>query len=149
MPRRLYYKISEPRIINLITFFGYLSIAGGGILALVWPPMSIENEIGNYSMTVLAFLAATGGLIGLISVLPGWWHIERVAILFMLASLLIYYGILSFLIWTAPGNRFLQASVVFFGIMALLSRYMRVSSMEYDPTSTKAQQIREKIDPQM
>jgi hypothetical protein len=73
-----YRWIAEPRHERIIWGLIYTTITASGIGAIATVPMVIENLVGYWGTVGLAGLTATGGLAGLVSVLPDIRPIERI-----------------------------------------------------------------------
>ena len=132
--RRAWLKIREPRVVAVVHAITYLVLMTGGIAALIQPPTSISGEIGAVSMTLLAGMLTGGGLIGLVTVLPGWWWVERYGVALIIAACLIYGWIVSVLHVVQAGNRLLQLSIVLGLVGHLIIRLIRIKERPYDPT---------------
>lgn len=126
-------RVREPRVIALCYFVAYLLLAGGGASALTNPPTSIEGAVGDTAMTTLALLLAGGGALGVVAVLPGWYWLERLAVIAVALASGIYAAVITTLHVTQPGNRLLQLSlVIFVGILQAV-RWHRIRERPYDP----------------
>lgn len=75
--RRLWESITEPRHLKLAYLLIYLITIAIGIVTLVKPPQSIEGPLGTVTTMLWAGLFIFGGLVGAVTVLPGWWWVER------------------------------------------------------------------------
>ena len=132
--RRAWLKIREPRVVAVVHAITYLVLMTGGIAALIQPPTSISGEIGAVSMTLLAGMLTGGGLIGAVTVLPGWWWVERYGVALIIAACLIYGWIVTVLHALQPGNRLLQLSIIVGLAGHLVVRLIRIKERPYDPT---------------
>lgn len=131
--KNLWGKIQEPKVITVVYFIMYVLLTVGGVAALVDPPTSIQGEVGQASMILLAGLLAFGGGVGAFAVLPGVWWLERTAVLSIGLSLVLYGFIVIALHFTSSGNRVLQFTVI--GALGLLQivRWHRIRVRPYDP----------------
>lgn len=132
--RRAWLRIHEPRVVAIVHALTYTILACGGITALIQPPSSISGEIGAVSMTLLAGMLTAGGVIGLVTVLPGWWWVERYGVALIIAACIIYGWIISVLHVVQAGNRLLQLSIVLGLVGHLIIRLIRIKERPYDPT---------------
>lgn len=132
----LWGKISEPRVISLLMFVQYVVLAVGGYAALISPPATIEGEIGVYSMYMLAGLLAFGGTVGAVTVLPGVWWLERIAVLSVAIAAFIYGGVVTWLNISQSGNRMLQLSFIAAVLILQAVRWHRIHQRPYDPART-------------
>ena len=130
--RRTWRRVNEPRAITLLTALGYGVLTLGGLSALVNPPRSIEGEVGDAAMLLLAVMLAAGGLLGAITSTPGWQWLERGAVLLCGASLSIYSVIVMVMGWGPEGgNRDLQQSVILFAVLMTVCRGMHIWNRPY------------------
>lgn len=129
----LWQLVREPRVISVAYFFVYFSLFIGGLTALIDPPRTVEGAIGTFSMMTLAGMLAFGGLLGAPAALVGIWWAERVAVLSVAMSALIYGGIVVVLHALGDGNRLLQLSFVVAVLLMQLVRWHRIKERPYDP----------------
>ncbi|WGH91457.1 hypothetical protein QDX23_03560 [Auritidibacter ignavus] len=133
LPKRIWGKISEPRVINFATWIGYWHALIPGVYSIFQPPSSIQGAIGDYAMLVIAILVTIGGAIGLLTCLNGAWWLERWAVVSLIAGAFMYYLIVITLHVSSPGNRLLQAGIIGCAICLLICRLLRVSTRQQDP----------------
>lgn len=88
--RQAFMLIAEPRVIRLLQFGVYLSMAGAGTFILLAPPLSFQSVIGSALVIILGSFVLLGSLLGLVAVLPGIWWLERVGIISLMTGLSIY-----------------------------------------------------------
>lgn len=126
--KRLWGAIHEPRSVSIALFVIYVIYCSAGMYALTNPPQSIGGEIGAGAMSMLALLLIVGGLIGSIAALPGWYQLERFAVVFVGASGMIYFCIVLMLhVQASSGNRLLQVAFIAAATLLLLPRWRRIS----------------------
>lgn len=130
---RLWRMVREPKVVSVAYFFIYLALFVGGLSALIEPPTTIAGSVGSFSMYTLAFLLTFGGLLGAPSALVGVWWAERVALLSVGVSSLIYGGVVASLHVTHDGNRLLQLSFIVVVVLMQLVRWQRIWLRPYDP----------------
>src|SRR5699024_11893577 len=104
--------VREPRVISVLYFFIYLAFLAGGLSALIDPPRSIEGSIGSFSMYGLAGMLTFGGLIGAPSALVGIWWVEKLAVIAVGMSAVVYGGVIPALRLSREGDRLLAVAVV-------------------------------------
>src|SRR5699024_5788237 len=75
--RRLWESITEPRHLKVAYLVIYLLTVGIGIVTATSPPQSIEGPLGPILTGIWSGLFIVGGAVGAITVLPGWWWVER------------------------------------------------------------------------
>ena len=131
--RRAWLKIHEPRVVAVVHAVTYLILMAGGATALIHPPTSISGEIGAVAMVLLAGMLTMGGLIGAVTVLPGWWWVERYGVALIISACAIYGWIISTLHFIQSGNRLLQLSIVLGLIGHMVIRLIRIKERPYDP----------------
>lgn len=86
----LFLRIEEPRIIRIFHFLIYISLTVGGLGFLYSHATSIDSVLGPVLSTMMASAVLTGGLIGSVSIIPGIWWAERLAIILLISGLLMY-----------------------------------------------------------
>lgn len=86
----LYLKIAEPRVIRLMQFGIYLCMVVSGFAVLAHPPTTFESVLGIVLVYVFGGFIFLGALLGLVTVLPGIWWLERVGLLCLITGLSIY-----------------------------------------------------------
>lgn len=91
--QRAWQRITEPRRLKVIYLFIYMVTAWVGVVTLLRPPQTIAGEIGPIVTLVWASLFVLGGVAGLVSVLPGWWWVERLLCLTPIGLGLLIYAI--------------------------------------------------------
>jgi hypothetical protein len=99
-------------VIYFVIYVGWLLT---GVATLVSPPNTISGELGPVLTIAWALLFIVGALVGLVTVLPGWWKWERWACHISLAGVAIYGFVVLNLHFTSPGSRLTQLGVLYFG----------------------------------
>lgn len=133
--RALWLRVNEPRIISVLYFAQYLVLTGVGVYALVSPPTSIEGRIGTTAMISLAALLVVGGIIGAVAALPGKYWLERLAVVAVALSSVIYLAvILALQVVASTGNRLLQAGFVLAVLLHQGVRWVRIKDRPYRPS---------------
>lgn len=75
-----YRWIAEPRRERIILALVYGTIVVSGVGAITTIPLLIENLVGYWGTVGLATLTVTGGVLGLIGVLPDIRPVERIGV---------------------------------------------------------------------
>lgn len=75
--RRVWESITEPRHLKVAYLVIYAVTVAVGVVTLVKPPQSIEGPLGTVTTMLWAGLFIFGGVVGAVTVLPGWWWVER------------------------------------------------------------------------
>lgn len=139
--KRLWLRITEPRIIAIALFWQYLIFVAAGVQAIFDPPASIEGEVGANAMAMLAGLLIFGGALGAIAALPGIWWLERSAVLSIGLSASLYLVIIVYLHATQPGNRLLQAAFIASVLLHQVVRWVRIRDRSYRPEAPTPGQV--------
>lgn len=137
---RLWSRINEPRVIAVLLFIQYATLAAGGAYSLIRPPSSLEGQIGISAMASLAGLLVFGGSIGAVAALPGIWWLERSAVLSIALAAGLYLTIIISLHVGGDGNRLLQASFVTATLLHQGVRWVRIRERSYRPEEPTAGQ---------
>lgn len=138
---RTWNRITEPRVIALALFIQYIVFSATGAHAIFEPPTSIEGEVGQSAMAMLAGLLIFGGAIGAVAALPGIWWLERSAVLSIGLSALLYLVIVLYLHFNQPGNRLLQAAFVMSVLLHQVVRWVRIRDRSYRPEAPTPGQV--------
>lgn len=93
--RRAWSHIAQPRVqrVGFFVLYGFHLVAGAAVA--IGEPI-LFHGIGGLQTLVWGGFLLLGGLLGMISVLPGWNYIERVGILSIVVGVAIYSAILAF-----------------------------------------------------
>lgn len=138
---RAWLRITEPRVIAVALCVQYVLFSAAGAYAIFEPPASIESEVGQSSMAMLAGLLIFGGAIGGIAALPGIWWLERSAVLAIGLSAALYLVIVLYLQLTQPGNRLLQAAFIASVLLHQVVRWVRIRDRSYRPEAPTPGQV--------
>lgn len=87
----LFLKIEEPRLIRVLQFVLYVTMATIGGLYLQHPPESYEGVLGLTLAYIFGGLILLGGVLGAFAVLPGIWWLERLAVISLCTGLSIFF----------------------------------------------------------
>ncbi len=86
----LFLKIAEPRVVRMIQFGVYVSLATAGWYVLTHPPVSFLFILGPQLVAVFGGFLILGGVAGAIAVLPGLWWLERMGVVALWTGLSIF-----------------------------------------------------------
>lgn len=135
--RRLWESITEPRHLKVAYLGIYLLTVGIGLVTLMWPPRSIEGPVGSASTALWACLFILGGVVGAITVLPGWWWIERLlAIVPIGLGLLIYVAVVVILHFQGldqGASRLTQLGVILLAATPFALRFRLILEYTFEP----------------
>lgn len=132
-PVAIWLRIQEPRIITVIQFFTYMCAALGGLFALSSPPPTIAQTAGQGLTFYWAVLLLSGGLLGAVTSLPGWWLFERAATIACGGALLIYGVNLLFRSGEYNPNLLSSMFLILVGVLHFATRWCRIRRYAFDP----------------
>ena len=132
-PLAIWLRIQEPRIITILQAVVYTCAALGGILALSSPPPTIAQTAGQGLTFYWAVLLILGGVLGAITALPGWWLLERAAVLACSGALLIYGVNLMFRSGEYNTNLLSSMFLILVGVLHFVIRGFRIWHYSFDP----------------
>lgn len=130
----IWLKVQEPRVVTVAQFFVYLFAALGGIFALQQPPPSIEATAGQGLTFYWSILLLGGGMIGMVTVLPGWWIFERAAAIACAGAALIYG--LNLVLKTSNGGTssvLSSACIILIVVLHFILRWFHIRKYSFDP----------------
>ena len=135
--RALWESITEPRHLKVGYFGIYLLTVAIGVVTLVWPPRSIEGPVGSASTALWASLFIFGGVVGAVTVLPGWWWLERaLAIVPISLGLLIYVVVVLILHFQGldqGASRLTQLGVILLAGTPFALRFLLIREYTFEP----------------
>lgn len=92
---RIYMKIAPPRLRRLVYFAIYIILSVLSIAQLMKPPAAIVNALGGMFLVYFTVgFIILGTVIGVITVLPGVWVFERVALVSISFGVVMYSAVL-------------------------------------------------------
>lgn len=133
---RAWAGLTEPRHMKLAYLLIYVTTVTIGVVTLVAPPQSIAGEIGPVVTVVWASLFIVGGLVGMVTVLPGWWWAERLlAIAPVLLGLAIYLAVVIALQAQsdAGSSRLTQLGIIVLASAPFAIRALVIREYSYEP----------------
>lgn len=135
--KRLWDRITEPRRMKVAYLVIYLLTIAVGTVTLISPPTSISGEIGPVITTIWAVLFIIGGIAGAITVLPGWWWMERLlAIAPVMLGLAIYLAVVVTLHVQnveSGASRLTQLGIILLAAMPFTIRSLVIREYSYEP----------------
>lgn len=124
----LFMRVQEPRVIRIFHFGIYLTLAVAGIMFLTSPQSSVVGAIGLQLAINLSAALALGGVLGAVSVLPGIWWVERLAIISLASGMLMYLVVL-FALQTSA----IPVGITVALILSLALRWIEVRKYQHAP----------------
>ena len=134
MLRRIWLMLHEPRAVTATMIVAWSVCTGIGLAALVMPPASLAHHIGPLLTVIWAALLLAGGTLGGAGCAAGWWWAERSGILLAGTGLAVYLTVVLALDYPQPGSRLVQAGIVLLALGLLVTRWLRISGAQVDPT---------------
>lgn len=134
MPRRLWMMLHEPRAVTATMIGLWAVMVAIGLSALLAPPMPIAHEMGPTLTVIWAVLLLVGGALGLAGCPTGWWWIERAGVILAGTGMTVYLAVVLSLDYSQPGSRLVQAGIVLLAVGLLVTRWLRISGAQVDPT---------------
>lgn len=131
--KSLWQRIQEPRVVTALQTLIYLLIAVAGFCIILWPPSSTEAVTGRALSYAWGAFALLGGGLGAYGTPGGRWYLERAAIWLCGTAILIYFAAVSYLQFTAPGNRAVQMLFIAIAGVALAIRFVRIKNFDFEP----------------
>ena len=129
---RAWGRLQEPRVLSALQGAVYVVVATVGALSLWVPVPTVENTVGTTLATLWASLLLLGGVLGIISVVSAAWWLERIALMAIIVSLLMF-GVT---IAGGPHQRGTQIALLGLVTWATLSSVqhaVRIHRYPYDP----------------
>ena len=134
MPCRIWLMLREPRAVTATMIVAWSVCTGIGLFALLMPSASLEHHLGPMLTVIWAALLLSGGILGGAGCSIGWWWAERSGILLAGTGLSVYLTVVLALDYPQPGSRFVQAGIVLLALGLLVTRWLRISGAQVDPT---------------
>ncbi|WP_162893226.1 hypothetical protein [Microbacterium halotolerans] len=135
--RRLWDAITEPRHLKVAYFVVYVVTTGTGVATWLMPPQSIEGPLGAQLTAIWSGLFILGGLVGAVTVLPGWWWAERLlGIAPVLLGLAIYLSVVAVLHWqgmSSGASRLTQLGIIVIASAPFALRGLLIREYSYEP----------------
>ncbi|MDN4646463.1 hypothetical protein [Arthrobacter sp. PsM3] len=131
--RALWLRVQEPRKQTTVYFFVYLGVTvlGGAILAD--PPRSLQGTIGQLLVMVWAGMLVLGGTTGLLTVLQGWWWLERAGAILCGFAMAVCGVAIQALPVTQLSMRVVTLSLMMLALLLFVARLVKTRHYSYDP----------------
>lgn len=131
--RKLWLRIQEPRKQSVAYFLIYLLTTGLGGAILADPPHSLQGTIGQALVMVWAAMLVLGGGTGLLTVLQGWWWLERAGAWLCIFAMGVYGAAVLALPVTQFSLRLATIIYAALGLMLFVVRLIKTRHYSYDP----------------
>lgn len=141
--QRLWISITEPRHLKVLYAAIYLVAAVTGILALFWPPRSVEGALGEVLTAAWAISLLVGGTLGAMCVFPGWWAFERIGITLILTGLSIYAVVLMTIHISEEGSRYALVGMTALAASVFVVRLISIRWYTFEPRTGMIPIVRE------
>lgn len=128
---RLWYGLSEPRVITMVMLWFYGSSIAYGCYQLYKPAMHLEEQLSSPLGFIIGLTFIIGGLIGVLVAPKGYWQFERAALVFLATGVFVH------LVWAlydpAPGIRWGQVYRLAVENGLILIRWYMIRWARMDP----------------
>lgn len=128
---RLWYGLSEPRVVTVVMLWFYGSSMAYGFYQLNTPVRNMEEQLASPLGFIICLTFIVGGLIGVLVAPRGLWQFERAALVFLATGVFVH------LIWAfydpAPGIRWGQIYRLGVEISLILIRWYMIRWARMDP----------------
>lgn len=135
--RRAWLSITEPRHMKVTYLVIYLLTVCIGIATMLSPPQTIDGLVGPIITTIWASLFILGGVIGAVTVLPGWWWVERLlGIAPVMLGLTIYLTVVIVLHMhglETGSSRLTQIGIILLAAAPFTIRALVIREYSYEP----------------
>lgn len=130
---RLWLRIQEPRKQTAVYFLVYLGVTVLGAAILVHPPRSLQGTIEQVLVMAWAGMLVVGGGTGLLTVLQGWWWLERAGTWLCFFAMAVYGVAVGSLPVSQFSLRLATISFVMLGALLFVARLLKTKHYSYDP----------------
>lgn len=133
--RRVWRSVTEPRHLKTFYLAVYTLTLSVGLVTLVYPPNSIEGNLGQILTAFWASLLVVGGFGGMVTVLPGWWWAERLSVWLIITGAGIYASIVTGIQLAAPpgSSRWTQIGFIAVAASVFILRLLLTRKWDYEP----------------
>lgn len=135
--QRAWEAIAQPRHVKIIYLVIYVLSVAIGWVTLINPPQTISGEVGPVITVIWASLFILGGVVGAVTVLPGWWWAERLLsigpILIGLAIYLCVVVALHAQSIETGGSRATQLGIILLAASPFILRFFFIKEYSYEP----------------
>lgn len=125
---QLFMKIAEPRVVRILHCLIYVGLLWAGIIMVDHPPQGFRTVLDFALLNMFSIFLIMGGLFGTVAALPGIWWLERVGLISLSTSMLIY------IVTAIALNR--SAIAIVFGLILILVfvlRWMEIRQFQLAP----------------
>lgn len=123
-------------MLRAIFFVGYVVTLCTGIVTLTNPPATIEGQLGPILSASWSLFWIVGGAAGALTILPGWWEVERHAVSSSLIGIGIYGVVLLLLhLNSTTGSRLTQLGILAIAVLFFLLRLALIRGHDFEPRS--------------
>ena len=129
----LWLRVQEPRKQSAVYFLVYMITTVLGAALLIDPPRSLQGTLGQVLIMVWSGMLVVGGGTGMLTVLQGWWWIERAGTWMCGFAMLIYGLAISALPVTQMSLRLATLSFMLLGVLLFVVRILKTRHYSYDP----------------
>lgn len=130
---KLWLLVQEPRKQSAVYFLVYAGTLTLGLAILIDPPRSLQGSIGHTLVLVWAFMLSLGGGTGLLTVLQGWWWIERAGAILCAFAMLVYAVAIASMPISQFSMRLATITFIVLGALLFVARLLKTSHYSYDP----------------
>lgn len=131
MPRRLWKMLREPRVLTAIFGVSWVVVIHIGLSALLNPPATISNEIGDILTFIwgcFLLIGGVGGFVGCVLIPEPWWRwVEQYSIYVAGLGIIIYSVVVVYLHLTTGESRLVQGGFIVLGLLLLIIRRILIS----------------------
>jgi hypothetical protein len=130
---QLWLRVQEPRKQTTVYFLVYVGVIVLGTAILVDPPRSLQGTIGQLLVMVWAGMLVLGGTTGVLTVLQGWWWLERAGAILCAFAMAVCGVALQALPVTQVSMRIVTLSLMMLALLLFVARIFKTRHYSYDP----------------
>lgn len=127
-------RVPTPRELSIAFTLLYCLALGAGIVTLVWPPVTLSQEVGGPEvMASVGVLLLLGATISMVGGAREHWKVERIGLWLQSWALVLYAGIVLALHFSSTGSRLTQLFVIGMALIAYLIRFLMIWRFSFRP----------------
>lgn len=131
---RLWARVVEPKTITIFMAVAYIIMFLVGVSFLVDRTLLVGPLIGTHTETLMGSCLIIGGTFGVFSCPPGWWWLERVALILVGTAVAVY----SMSNWAlhfrgVTGNQVIPAGLSTVVVIFVITRWLRIRYARINP----------------